>query len=141
MVGEEHERGLEQSHPRGIGGLRREPRPEPPGDGRAGGSLRRIVHQRQRADDRRDEGAAGHGDRDRPTVVAQVVGGAGRQDDGPQPVHHRGGSKAATARVAASSPAGDASNGTATRSPVQSHDATSSKVAPERTASTTSQPR
>ena len=37
-------------------------------------------------------------------------------------------------------PAADASNGTATRSPVQSHDATSSKVAPARTASTTSQP-
>ena len=49
--------------------------------------------------------------------------------------------KASTARAAASSPAADASNGTATRSPVQSHDATSSKDAPERTASTTSQPR
>ena len=50
-------------------------------------------------------------------------------------------SKAADRPAAASSPAADASKGTATRSPVQSHDATSSKVAPERTASTTSQPR
>ena len=50
-------------------------------------------------------------------------------------------SKAATARAAAARAAADASNGTATRSPVQSQDATSSKDAPERTASTTSQPR